>query len=67
MSLSNDPSLTNAQQIGLQWTPGASEGGTPVLDYRLFFDQGVGTWMELETGITSTDYLVTSLLADTIY
>jgi hypothetical protein len=32
------PSITLASRIGMQWTPGASSGGEPIIDYRIEFD-----------------------------
>ena len=34
----NVPSLTNANRIGMQWAAGGSNGGEPILDYRIYFD-----------------------------
>ena len=39
-SLADVPSTTNANQIGISWVIGASEGGTPVLDYTILYDHG---------------------------
>ena len=33
------------------WSEGASDGGSPVLDFRVWYDQGVGEWLVLESGI----------------
>jgi len=37
VSLSNVPSITTAYQIGLTWTEGAYNGGSPVLDYKVSY------------------------------
>jgi hypothetical protein len=37
-SLSNNASITSATTIGLYWTPGDSDGGRPVLDYKIWYD-----------------------------
>jgi len=40
LTLVNDLAVTFGTTIGLKWTPGASEGGTPVTNYTLWSDQG---------------------------
>lgn len=47
--------------MGLVWEKGANNGGTYVLDYRLSYDQGVGEWVVLYSGITNTNIVVTDL------
>lgn len=53
-NLANDPSVTTASQIGLNWEEGSENGGTSVLDFNLFYDQGLGTndFVVLESGLT---------------
>lgn len=41
LNLANNAGLTSAQQIGLTWSQGLYNGGTPVISYSLFFDQGM--------------------------
>jgi hypothetical protein len=38
ISLTNDPSLTSASSISFYWDQGASNGGTPVIDYSIYYD-----------------------------
>jgi hypothetical protein len=38
INLQNDATITTHQSIGLNWQFGASDGGSPVLDYRVSFD-----------------------------
>lgn len=65
--LSNVPSVTNAEQIGLTWSPGSFDGGSAVIDYRISYDQGTATWTVLTTGVTGTSYTAVGLTADTVY
>ena len=37
LNLANDAAVTTAAQIGLMWNPGAADGGTPVIDYKISF------------------------------
>lgn len=38
LRLVNNPTTTNAYRIKVSWEPGVADGGTPVIDYRLWFD-----------------------------
>ena len=38
VSLSNNPLVTTSSVIGLTWSAGATNGGTPVIDYRISWD-----------------------------
>jgi hypothetical protein len=51
----------------LTWSAGAFDGASDVIDYRITYDQGTGTWTTLEETVTTTSYTATSLTADTIY
>jgi len=44
ISLARDNSATTISQAGLTWSDGSENGGTPVLDYRVSYDQGTGNW-----------------------
>lgn len=37
-NLVNVPAQTTATTIGISWTPGDSDGGQPVLDYKIWYD-----------------------------
>jgi hypothetical protein len=38
IEISNDQTVTNRYRIGIVWQEGFSDGGTPVLDYRVSYD-----------------------------
>lgn len=42
VNLADVPTDTNAYQISMTWQEGAADGGTPVIDYRIYHDQGLG-------------------------
>jgi hypothetical protein len=45
VNLVNDPIVTDAFSIKFDWVDGASDGGRPVIDYRIFYDQGLGAFV----------------------
>lgn len=67
VNLANVVTITSGSQIGLTWSPGIGQGGTPLLDYRITFDQGNGNFVQLVSGLTSTSYTVTGLTAGNTY
>jgi hypothetical protein len=38
INLANDPSTTTDKVIKFTWAEGESNGGTPVIDYTVFYD-----------------------------
>lgn len=52
---------TTTSQIGLSWSQGLSNGGLPVIDYRVSFDQGTGVYIVIQSGVTSLSYIKTTL------
>jgi hypothetical protein len=38
INLQNDPSVTNRNTIGITWSDGTSDGGSPILDWRITYD-----------------------------
>ena len=68
VSLANNPGVTTSTAIGLTWSAGATTGGTPVIDYRISWDQGSSNYVPLVIGVTTTSYITSvSLTAGTIY
>ena len=47
INLVNDQSKTNRFRIGFIWSSGFSNGGTPVIDFRVSYDQAIGVWIYL--------------------
>jgi len=67
-SLANWEAITNASVIGMTWIAPTVVGGSPVIDYRVSWDQGGSTYTVLATGITATSYSTTATLtANTVY
>lgn len=62
VSLADNALVTSKTVIGLTWNNGISTGGSPIIDYRVFYDQSTGDYIELDSGITLKSYETTVLL-----
>lgn len=51
--------VTSDSVIGFSWNEGASNGDSPVLDYRITYDQSTGNYITLAEGVTATSYTTT--------
>jgi hypothetical protein len=56
VNLANNLAVTNGLQIGITFQAGASDGSTPVLDYKLWYAEVGETYEVLEAALTSTSY-----------
>lgn len=65
-SLFNNPAITQAGLIALQWTAGY-DGGTPITSYRLSYDQSTGIWVELASGLTNLQYTASNIVPGNTY
>jgi len=54
--------VTTSQVIGFSWSNGISTGGSPIIDYRVSYDQGTGIFVTLATGVTTRSYITTVTL-----
>jgi hypothetical protein len=60
-SLTETVAARTATSITFTWTAPATNGGTPVIDYDIFYDQALLTWTPLATRIASTSYTASQL------
>lgn len=67
VSLANDPAVTLGTQIGLTWLDGTSNGGTIILDYKIWSDQATDSYIDVADGITDQFYTVTALSVGSTY
>jgi hypothetical protein len=67
ISLVNEALLTTGSTIGFSWTEATQTGGTPVIDYRVSFDQGTGVYVALESAIISAQYTAVDLTPGVTY
>jgi hypothetical protein len=56
VGLSNDLAITTASVIGIKWNNGVSTGGSAIIDYRVSYDQSVGSYVVLATGVVPKTY-----------
>ena len=47
INLANNAPLTTDKTVGLTWQNGLSNGGKPILDYRVWYDQGTNQFIAL--------------------
>ena len=59
ISLENDLSVTSDSIIRLTWQEGASNGDSPVLDYKISYDQSTGNFIQLADGVADLFYQTT--------
>lgn len=59
INLVNDIPTTNAFNIGLDWDEPTNDGGTPVIDYRVWYKLEDGEFYELTENVIGSYYLTT--------
>lgn len=67
ISLARNNLLTSPTQITLTWQAGNSNGGYPVIDYRVSTDQATGNWQVIATGVTTKSFTMTPVTAGSTY
>jgi hypothetical protein len=68
-NLIEKPGETTSTQIGLSWDAPNFNGGSPILDYRIWYDNGLGgteNFVELAT-VSELTYLATGLTQGNLY
>ena len=59
LSLTNVKAITDTTRVGLSWSAGLADGGTPVIDYQVWWDQGTDIYLVLQSNIVGTSYTTT--------
>ena len=68
VNFSEDQTLRAATSLGLQWEEGTANGGTPVIDYEISYDEASGsTYVVLASNILENTYLVEGLTSGLTY
>jgi len=62
VGLADNTAITTASVIGLTWNNGISTGGSPIIDYRVSYDQSTGIYVVLASGIIPRSYQTTVTL-----
>ena len=57
VSLANDPTTTTDTSIRFTWSDGASDGGTPVIDYAVYYDQDSDSYVLLDDAVLDKFYV----------
>jgi hypothetical protein len=66
INLANNAAITSATTVGLSWEDGISNGGRDILDYKVWYDQGTGSYTTLTT-LTSKTYTAINLTPGSTY
>ena len=67
-ALTNIPATTSASVIAFSWTAGSLNGGSPVIEYRVNWDQGTNTYAVLDSSVTGLSYSTSATLTpNTVY
>jgi hypothetical protein len=52
----NPAFFRTSTSLSIAWSEGAANGGTAVISYRIYYDQAVGNWVELVSGVTAKTF-----------
>ena len=68
-NLANVPANTLATQIGLEWLAPVFNGGSAILDYKVWYDNASSgvTFTEFVSGLTDLNYIATGLTQGQTY
>lgn len=67
VSLLETVASRTASSITFTWSQGVSNGGAPVLDYRVSSDQATGSYTVIASGVATSQYTATVLVAGNSY
>ena len=56
-----------AGNIGLSWSPGIYDGGSPLIDYKITYHAEDYPYVVLASGITTKSYNITGLTKNVLY
>jgi hypothetical protein len=64
INLANVPAVTTGSSIGLTWEEGANNGGSPVIDFQVYYAllENNDYYTTLETGVVGTSYNAINLI-----
>jgi hypothetical protein len=62
VSLAVDQANTNASKITFTWSPGANDGGSPIIDYRISWAKLSNPYVVLATNVVGLTYTTTATI-----
>ena len=66
INLVNDASTSTGYLIKFTWTEGISNGGSKVIDYNIYYDQGLGVYVLLAQKVASTFFETSTTLTPSV-
>jgi hypothetical protein len=66
-ALTRDEFNTSSSQVVFIWIAPSNNGGAPILDYTIQWDQGTNTYVQAATGITVLTYTKIGVSAGIAY
>lgn len=69
INLANVLGITLDDRIGFIWDEGENNGGNSVIDYQVWYDDGLANdvYIELATALTEREYIATDLYSGSFY
>jgi len=67
IALADVPSITLADRIGLTWQPPLFNGGSPIIDYRLWYDNATGATFTIIANNLQLSYTALNLVQGKTY
>jgi hypothetical protein len=59
-SLARNNLFTTLTALSFNWQNGVSNGGSPIIGYNIYFDQGVNSFVMLTSGVTTQTFTTSS-------
>lgn len=67
VSLADVEAVTNKDQIGISWNEGAANGGTVVIDYKVWYAEQGNAFTVLTENVVPTEYTALALTTGVWY
>jgi len=62
VGLTDNLLITSDSVVEFTWNNGISYGGSPIIDYKITYDQSINNFVTLETGVIARRYHTTVTL-----
>jgi hypothetical protein len=67
VSLAENQQARTASSITFTWSAGAKTGGSPIIDYRISYDNALASWSYLQSGVGTLTFTATGLTPGLTY